>query len=149
MSSCVDKQKRFREITDEMNINTSAVYFTTISFLSKMSPDDEYATKDMFSTLKENGVCGRVSSLIEKDEKLFDEAADLNIDVDKLNHLKGINDCCKNVWGYIKEGNTDYMDDISTQMTNASELSAKVQNEFPKIDSDKMMKIAYGILGNK
>jgi hypothetical protein len=28
MSSCVDKQKRFREITDEMNINTSAVYFT-------------------------------------------------------------------------------------------------------------------------
>jgi hypothetical protein len=36
MSSCVDKQKRFREITDEMNINTSAVYFTTISFLSQV-----------------------------------------------------------------------------------------------------------------
>ena len=44
--------------------------------------------------------------------------------------------------------NTGYMDDILNQITNASELSTKVQNEFPKINSDKMMKIAYGILGN-
>ena len=101
LSSCVDKQKRFREITDEMDLNTSALLFTTMSFLSKIPTDDDYATKEMFGTLKENGVCGRVYSLIEKDEKLFDEAADLDIDIEKLNHLKGINDCCKNVWKYV------------------------------------------------
>lgn len=148
LTSCVDKQKKFKEITDEMNLNTSAVYFTTVSLLSKMSPDDNYSNGEMFKTLSNNGVCERISSIIEKDNELFEKAADLNINIEQLNHLKGVNDCCKVVWGYIKSGQTEYIEDISSQMQSATELINKTQNEFPKIDSDKMMKISFGILGN-
>jgi hypothetical protein len=148
LTSCVDKQKKFKEITDEMNLNTSAVYFTTVSLLSKMSPDDNSSNVKMFKTLSNNGVCERISSIIEKDNKLFESAADLNINIEQLNHLKGVNDCCKVVWGYIKSTHTEYMDDMYSQMKSATELINKTQNEFPKIDTDKMMKISYGILGN-
>jgi hypothetical protein len=154
--SCVDKQKKFDELTSEICNNELGIYATTL-YVSTEMIDSEYSSsyeqckqiRDLFECFNHFGITDRVISKLNENDSLYNEASKLDIDASKLNDLKEFGDRIRNLFNGINDIENCNLSYQTNNLYDMKSYFEKIQSDFKNVSQEKMANVGKWILGGK
>lgn len=146
LTSCVNKQKKFDELTSSIYTNSAATFGITFILCKDYVSATDYEMEQLGNAYIEEGIVDRAVKILSKNDSLYNEAAKLDIDMSKLNDLKNFSDRNKNIWLGFKDKtlNSNTLLDFINYTQNDMQ---KLETEFKHPNEDEMTKIAKYIYG--